>query len=356
MLKRLRLKFVIINMSIVMAMLCIIFAMVLHFTQQNLERSSLGMLQAMAADNIRPGRPGEMPERVNLPFFIIENGPNGVISVKGSEQFDLSDEAFISELIKISEDSDSGSGVIDEYGLRFFRSPHPMGERLVFGDISIELDTMRALRRSCLMIGLMSFFVFLGISVLLARWAVQPVERTWNEQKQFIADASHELKTPLTVISANAEFLLDESYNEESRRVFADSILTMSKHMRSLVESLLELARTDGSADSRLLREVALSELLTDAALPLEALFFESDLELQCNIEERLYVMGREEHLRQLAEILLDNAGKYSSRPGTVRLSLTRQSRQALICVASPGEEIPRSELKNIFKRFYRLD
>lgn len=355
MLKRLRIKFIIINMTIVTAMLCIIFTMVLHFTQQNLERSNLSMMRNMLLETGPHDRPDFPPDQSNLPFFILGSGPEGVLRVRGPEFFDLSDEA-LERLKDIIKESGEDHGIIAQYKLRFLRGGGPKDDKFIFSDISVELDTVKTLRRNCILIGLASFFAFLGISILLARWAVKPVELAWTEQKQFVADASHELKTPLTVIMANAEFLLDESYSPQSRLGFAESILTMSRHMRSLVEELLELARADSAADRKLHQPLDLSSLLTGAALPFEALYFEKGLELQCCIDEGLLVRGRADQLRQLAEILLDNAHKYSACPGTVQLTLSKQGRQALICVANPGDEIPKAELKNIFKRFYRLD
>ena len=178
------------------------------------------------------------------------------------------------------------------------------------------------------MIGLLAFIAFLGISSLLARWAVRPVEKAWNQQKQFVADASHELKTPLTVIIANAELLQEEGYDEASRRSFAESVLIMSRQMRVLVEQLLELARFDAGMTEAAHGELDLSALCAEALLPFEALFFERGLSLESRIEEGIRVTGNREQLRRVCEILLDNACKYSSTPGTVKLSLRAQGKQ----------------------------
>ncbi len=94
------------------------------------------------------------------------------------------------------------------------------------------------------------FAAFLLISWLLARWAVQPVEKAWQQQRQFVADASHELKTPLTVIMTNAELLNSPDFDEAHRSQFAAHILTMSRQMRQLIEEMLDLARTDNGQGS----------------------------------------------------------------------------------------------------------
>lgn len=118
------------------------------------------------------------------------------------------------------------------------------------------------------------------------------MERAWTQQKQFVSDASHELKTPLTVILTNAEMLRDPSYSEPERQRFAKSILTMSHQMRGLVESLLELARVDNGAVKKVFEALDWSSLVQDAVLPFEALFFEKGLTLQTDIEPGITVRG----------------------------------------------------------------
>lgn len=130
----------------------------------------------------------------------------------------------------------------------------------------------------------------------------------------------------------------------------------MSHQMRGLVESLLELARADNGTAKMDFARLNLSELLTDALLPFEPLYFEKGLTLENEIEEGLYVTGSASHLRQVVEILLDNGAKYSSPQGTVLLRAERKGSHCLFSLASPGEPISREDLKNIFKRFYRID
>lgn len=356
MLKKLRIKFVVINMSIVTVMLCLVFGMVLHFTKQNLEQSSLNMMRTAISRGIKPDRPDSPPEDIRLPFFLLTVGPQGNVAAFGGGYYDLSDDVLIKSLHEISAASDVPVGIIDEYKLRFMRVDMPDSQLILFADISSEISTMKNLTRNCILIGLMSFCIFLAVSILLARWAVKPVDEAWTKQRQFIADASHELKTPLTVIISNAELLQDPSFDESSRSGFSESILIVSKQMRRLVESLLDLARVDTGSAQALYTSTDFSAAVYESVLAFEALFYEKGLELKYKLEDAISIHGSKVQLKQITDILLDNAQKYST-PGTeVSLSLKKESRHALLKVSSCGEEISEEDLKNIFKRFWRQD
>ena len=122
--------------------------------------------------------------------------------------------------------------------------------------------------RTCLAIGVIALAAFFLISLFLARWAVRPVERAWEQQRQFVADASHELKTPLAVILTNAELLGSPTASEEQKGRYAASILTMAERMRGLVGSLLDLTRVENGAVEKTMERLDLSALAGDALLP----------------------------------------------------------------------------------------
>lgn len=353
MIRKLRLKFICINMAIVTAMLLVIFGMVLHFTKSNLESQSIGTLQSVMENRYAHLKlPGEKASQVRLPYFYVSVSPLGEVLATTGGYFDLSDQEELKQIISQALAAEKDMGILPAYSLRYLKRTTPFGLTMVFVDMSSEINTVRNLVRNCMFVGLLSFSAFLGLSVLLSRWATAPVEKAWQQQKQFVADASHELKTPLTVIMTNAELLEDKGASRQE----TSNILTMSHQMRGLVESLLELARADNGATKMEFTRLNLSELLTDALLPFEPIYFEKDLVLESEIEENLFVTGSAAHLRQVAEILLDNGAKYSSPQGTVLLRAQRRGSHCLFSLASPGEPISREDLKNIFKRFYRID
>lgn len=357
MIRRLRGKFILINMTIVTIMICVILGLVYHFTKENIEANSINMMQNIAARPIQMDTPGKSEDEIRLPYFTLQIEPDGELMTTGGGYYDLSDQDFLDHLIKDVVESGQMLGIIEEYNLRFYHMPSPRFQRFVFVDISNELATLKGLMRICFLIGIVSFLVFLWFSMILSRWAVKPVELAWKHQRQFAADASHELKTPLTVIMTNAELMQSPEYDEADKTDYLAGILSMSKQMRRLIEQMLELARTDSIQKKPDLRPVDYSKLVYDAVLPFEPVFFEKGLELITDIEADIRVKGAESQLRQIVEILLDNAGKYGKAFGMVWITLKKQGkRHCVLTVANEGEAIPPEELKHIFKRFYRAD
>lgn len=361
MLKRLRIKFVIVVMSVVTVLFAVIFAGVLHFTKRNMERESVQMMRSMAFGPMNVSAapievPADSKKKMRLPFFTLNIDESGGINAFGGGFYDLTDTKLLQKLADAVDEQGKEVGVISEYDLRYIVTKQPNGKTIVFADISSERTMISGLIRNCIIVGLIGYAVFFIISLQLARWMTKPVEKTMNEQKQFIADASHELKTPLTVIMTNAEMFDDKSYTEDERGVFAKNILSTSKRMRGLVESLLELARMDNKTSVSEMKPLDLSKLVSDSILPFEPLFFEKEMELASSIEPDISIEGDKDKLRQVISILLDNALKYYDPAYIVNVRLARKGTSALLSVSGNGEPLSKEECQNIFKRFYRVN
>ena len=226
MIRRLRVRFVLVNMAFVTVMLAAIFATVLGITRGNLERESLRMMQTIAVNPFQAGPPGQAASGdVRLPYFVVQVGRDGELLGTGGGYYDLSDDGLLEELVRETDGADSHVGVLPERGLRYLRSETPVGWCIVFADLSSETRMLEGLMTTCAAIAAGSFLAFLLLSVFLSRWAVRPIARAWNQQRRFVADVSHELKTPLTVILSNAELLGADKIGEEtrarSRRMFS---------------------------------------------------------------------------------------------------------------------------------------
>lgn len=354
MIKRLRWKLVCINMAMALAMLAVIFVLVYQFTAADLQKSEEAALRSAATAKLHPDMSGSFG---GVPCFTLRISGPGFLVAAGSNSYDLSDMETLSEIYMQALETEEKTGVLKAYGLRFYRSDGPEGTVFAFTDISHAIRTLRGLLETFVLIGAVSVLGFLGISILLARWAVKPVAKSWSQQQQFVADASHELKTPLTVILTNAELLQQEEYSPEEKSRFAENILAMSRQMRHLVESLLQLARADNGQAQAAQSCLDLSSLVENAALPFEPAYFERGLVLDCRILPGIRVMGNEAHLRQVVDILLDNGLKYAAPTAPVVLTLNHYGRgKCLLTVFTPGQPLSDTACRDIFKRFYRLD
>lgn len=192
----------------------------------------------------------------------------------------------------------------------------------------------------------------LVFSVLMARWLTRPAQKAFERQRQFVADAGHELKTPISVIRASAQRL--EKVAGENKWLFY--ILEESRRMGKLLEELLTLARVENPETGSEKELFDLSRAVTGMLLPYESEAYENGIEFGMDIPEGCMVRGEEEHLKQAVLILLDNAMHHVLPGGSVRVKMEEKKGQIKISVANTGEPIPVKEQKLIFQRFYRSD
>ena len=357
MIKRLRIKFVCVIMAIVMVLLGCILGVVIHFTGQSMEMQSISMMRTIATSPFQQGIPGKpMDDEVRLPFFTVQISNRGELITANGGYFDLTDREYLQEIINEALLSDRETGELEEHDLRYLKSVSPLGYTIVFSDTTTESSTLKALFYSCLTIFFVAMIVFLGISILLSYWVIKPVATAWDQQRQFVADASHELKTPLAVIMANAELMQNDDTSEEDRKSYSGNILGVTYQMRSLVENMLEMARVDNGTVKMNFDMVDFSQLVSDAALSFQLLYEEKGMGLRCAVSDGVEIHGSEQHLYQVLDVLLDNALKYSAPGSMVSVNLVSNGKNCLLSVSSPGEPISKEDLKNIFKRFYRGD
>lgn len=363
-------------MIVFTVMLSIIIAGVLEYTAYTMEQKNIQMLESLAHG---PVRFGKFEAEANFSIMSVSINQEWEIQKVSGSDFQLS-ETQIQDIVRQVKDTRKDQGLLAEYDLRFQvdRPPKedkaskedkvpqedkppkddklPSMSRILFADTKPDVSSFRNLVFSCFAFGLLCLLAFFILCLYLARSIVHPVEEAWNQQRQFIADASHELKTPLAVITTNAELLRDEKQDEASRKQYSEHILTTSRQMRQLVEGLLELARVDNGAAKLNFAPIDLTCLAEEAALTFEVLFFEQGLPFRTEIAGNVTINGSQQHIRLVADILLDNARKYTTPGGEVTLALKQQSSHALLSVSGPGEEISPENLKNIFQRFYRID
>lgn len=357
MIKKLRIKFVLVIMTLVMVLLGVILGVVINFTAKNMEIQSISMMRTIASNPFQQdilGKPSD--DEVRLPFFAVQISSRGELIAVSGGYFDLSDQKYIQEIVNSALLSDRESGKLDAHDLRYLKSVSPRGVTIVFSDTTTESATLKTMVYSCIGVFCIAMLIFLWISILLSHWVIKPVSAAWDQQRQFVADASHELKTPLAVIMANAELMGNEDSTEADRKNFSKNILDTTYQMRSLVENMLEMARVDNGTVKMHFASVDFSQLVTDAVLSFQLLYEENGMDLQCVVPDGILLQGSEQHLYQVLDVLLDNALKYSAPGGMVSVALAAAGRTCTLSVSNPGEPISKEDLTNIFKRFYRAD
>ena len=355
MLKKLRIKFVVVIMSIVLAMLLIIFGLVYHFTAENMAQHTENTLHALVQAAKRPDQI-MVQQDVGMPYIIIRVDMFGQMLASGVSSYDIEDEKFIQSLAKDILRRGVHSGMLEEYGLQYYCDMDITGQYFALVDVSVQSRSLQSLVSIAVWVGVGAFIVFFCISLLLAFWAVKPVEKAWKQQKQFISDASHELKTPLTVILSNAELLNNSEIDREEAQQYLENITVTAHRMRSLTEGMLELSRADNGQVKMHFENIDFSNLLVNSVLPFEPAFYEKHMRLESRITDGIRVKGCQDYLTQVIGILLENALKYSD-PGVVSVNLQYYGKgKCLLAVANPGVPLTPQEQKDIFRRFYRAD
>ena len=296
-----------------------------------------------------PGRPplDQKPDYQLSTFYSVAFGENGiVIAVDNGEKEVYSEE----ELIRIAKEILAGSTASGRTGaLTYIVDRRPDYTLVAFMDTTVSESGLNTLLRNVLIIGSAAILVMFFISLVLSGRIIRPLEENDQKQKQFISDASHELKTPVAVISTNAELLSREIGENE----WLSNIMYENDRMGELVRQLLDLSRAENAEIP--MEQVDFSRVVTGETLALEMLAFDSGRAFQSDIEDGIIFTGNRTQLTQLVSILLDNAIRHATG-NEIGISLKRQGHHAVLSVVNAGDEIPQDKLEHLFDRFYRVD
>ena len=291
-----------------------------------------------------------------LPSVCITLDYSGSVIESKINYLELSDED-IDKLANTIVTSKQKRGSVSSFGLEYLSITEDNYTYIVAADNSFESGNIRNLFILCIISFMISFFVFFAISVLLSTWILKPVEKSWQQQNRFVSDASHELRTPITVILANLNILSSKKDDLiKTQYQWIDNTKEEANRMKQLVDELLFLARSDDRQNKLVFSKIDLSELLLSRMLSFEALAFEKGIRLDYDIADGLYIIGHEGNVKQLISILLDNAMKYCGDKGSVYLKAYSSEEKAFVFIQNSGEPIEKEDLKHIFERFYRTD
>ena len=311
----------------------------------------------------------------SYPIYQIFMKENGEILEHSGEDFflesDTEEKAVQDVLLRIKEGKESFYSSMQGGKLQYYckKDSPPNGKsayRIALTDFSKEIGSIRRLSVVLFILFFALSFVIIVLSRFFVRKTVAPVKEAMLSQRQFISDASHELKTPLTVIINNVGNLQKKIETapalkgEDVERIRSDilGIVEMSDRMKHLTESLLDLSRLESWQDrGSQLEKIALSALVEHECLYFEPLFFEKGKSLDYTVEKELYTLGNENKLKELLSILLENALKYSLPSTATVLSLKKKRNTLCLSVSNAVEkELSKEEKEKLFQRFFRLD
>ncbi|WP_434748869.1 sensor histidine kinase [Paenibacillus amylolyticus] len=279
--------------------------------------------------------------------------------------FDM-EESFYTQALQKIDQGKTGQGesnrwtgqfALDGTDWAYVVDPSRDGHMIVFMDVTAQQGILTNLIYTFTVVGLIMFVVIYFLSRYFASRSIAPVREAFEKQKQFIADASHELKTPLATINTNTDVLLaNQEETIGSQAKWLHYIKSETERMSGLTNDLLYLTQMDDSRSTMIHTKFNMSDAVESIILPMEAVIFEKNITLDYNIDSDLMVHGNREQIKQVVLILLDNAVKYSGPKGAVNISLQRQNHDVLLTVFNTGEGIAPEHLDRIFDRFYRTD
>lgn len=344
MIKRARIRFIAVTMTVILIVMSVFFACGYLFLKQFAKRAVFGTL-AMAEKFYNKNKDFEW-DNIAILYF-----PGGTI---GTDYYQilcgesLFDKNSLDEVINVAANYKTDLGTAA--GLFYLVSAKEDIVIFVTSDSfsSKNTDLITALI-IMIVLYLILFFIVIGASLAIFR----PIEDNFYRQKRFVSDASHELRTPVAVISANADVL--KNYIPESNP-YLKSIKEQTTRMETLVSDMLMIARTEEEKIPLKKEEICLSDEVNQAALPYDAVLFENGKTLVTDIADGVNIVGDRQSFRNILNILLDNAVKHSDKNATITVTLKKEAGRAVLIVKNNGSFVPAEDSEKVFQRFYRGD
>lgn len=330
----------------------LIFIISFFFYQNYKEEKRKVESSLRSANDIMPPKPNDSDRTIFMGEDIYTVNINSNNEITNIVSHSIKENKDIKEIAnKILSSSNKKSLNIGFLLTNKYSYSYKEGNKLIIVD---NTSTQKRLRSSLITLLLVFVFlemIFILISLLLSKKIVKPVKETFLKQKRFIADASHELKTPLSIIVASADALT----SEPNEKKWLDNIKNESERMNQLIVKLLDLASTERIKKEEFVMS-DLSKIVLLTSLSFEGIAYEKKVKLNFDIEDNINMKLDVNDIKQLVEILLDNAIKHSIKDSEVMVSLKRETNNIVFIVKNKGEAIPKGDEEKIFERFYRVD
>ncbi len=348
---KLKLKLITINMALLSTVFIALFSVIFFMTSSNINREIYGNLDALIHNNKRP-----MPHSINI--LVELSNDKSIKNIFKSYEVSINNDTLQNIVNKIVDDTKNfGKVNISNSSYSYLKGITPFGTKIAFMERSQYDNMLFQLLKTFVFIGFISLIVLLLISIYLTNKSIIPIKETFEKQKQFIADASHELKTPLAIIKTNTSLILsqpDDSIKNQSKWI--NYINSQTDRMSILINEMLSLAKMDTAENQLPLAPINMSKIVENMILMFDAVIYENNINLETNIIKNLFVNGDKESLKKLFSIIMDNAIKHTDKEGTITVSLFTHRNKVKMIIRNTGEGIEPENLERVFERFYRVD
>ncbi len=368
MFKNLKRKMVMLNMLIISVVMIISFIAIYFVTYNSIADSNQEKLYNFSKTNVLdlitpdPSRKPKGDNRYQSTFTIVVDKDFRIVSVSSYEDYDYQ---LYSEMVEMIESNPNEDTIkFDEkylmYDVDDFKGLSLIDNRDEYYRISIiditdSVNTLTTLILVLSMVGMLTLGAIFIISFYFAEKSVRPIENMWLKQKEFVANATHELKTPITIMSTNLEVaMMDEKSTIKKQKKWLDYLKTELSGMSILVNNLLESAKVE--EENLIYQETNVSELVNNLLLSFETVAYEKELHVESEIEKNLKFKTDPNKLSQIVKIIYDNAIKYTNENGIIKTCVKKSKNKISISIENTGIGIPKDKLPHIFDRFYKVD
>ena len=348
---KLKLKFILINMSLLTVVFISIFGTLYFMTNESMNRETNGSLNALMIDNHKP--------RPNTSNIIVDVDDNGNI-IKKFISFNLNVDTndLQNAINKILNNKNNSSKInINKEPYVYLKRTSSTTTKIVFLNISYQENFKLSPLKIFISVGSISLIALLIISIYLTNKSIKPIKDVFDKQKQFIADASHELKTPLTIIKTNTSLVLSNPEDTvKNQRKWINYINLQTDRMSELVNEMLSLAKLDTEENTLVLSPINISKIIESMILQFDAIIYENGINLYTKIDNDIFITGDKESIKKLFSIIMDNAIKHTNNNGSIYVNLILDKNTVKLSIKNTGKGISSEHIEKIFERFYRVD